>query len=154
MVWSDCIGFCLRVAGNLNFVGCIRISYCAIKRRWSVTACSFLRCFCLALPDIVPDVDMLQADMKIQIIPLEYLRCPLEENCLSPSADFLIRYYSFYDLTVIVWMPVRLSIHRVWVIFEHSLKNYTSLEASAIWKNFQISYAVLRTRVNLHRSAI
>ena len=58
--------------------------------------------FCLALPDIVPDVDMLQADMKIQIIPLEYLRCPLEENCLSPSADFLIRYYSFYDLTVIV----------------------------------------------------
>ena len=124
------------------------------RAAWVGDCLLFSSLFCLALPDIVPDVKMLQADMKIQIIPLEYLRCPLEENCLSPSADFLIRYYSFNDLTVIVWMPVRLSIYRIWVIFERSLKNYTSLEASTIWKDFQISYAVLRTRVNLHRSTI
>ena len=56
----------------------------------------------VALPDIVPDVELLQADMKMQLIPLEYLRCPLEEKCLSPSADFLIRYCSYYDLIVVV----------------------------------------------------
>ena len=46
----------------------------------------------LELPDIVPDTEVLQRDMKINSIPLQYLRCPLEENCLSETADYEIRY--------------------------------------------------------------
>lgn len=52
---------------------------------------AFFLLFIVALPDIVPDVEMLQRDMKIQLIPMEYLRCPLEENCLSESAGYVIR---------------------------------------------------------------
>lgn len=42
-----------------------------------------------ALPDIVPDVELLRKDMKMQSIPMEYLRCSLEENCLSDSANYI-----------------------------------------------------------------
>ena len=48
--------------------------------------------FCiLALPDIVPDIDVLRRDMRLSIVPMQYLRCPLEENCLSDSAGYVIR---------------------------------------------------------------
>ena len=97
--------YALRVATIFNFVGC----NCAIVRPsggcrllYSLICLLFSLLVYVALPDIVPDVEMLRADMKIQLIPLEYLRCPLEENCLSPSADFLIRYYSCYDLILII----------------------------------------------------
>ena len=102
------VGFCLHVATILNFVGYIRMSSETVARRVAVVSYSiplilvFSSLFYVALPDIVPDVELLQADMKMRLIPLEYLRCPLEENCLSPSADFLIRYYSCYDLIVVV----------------------------------------------------
>jgi len=43
-----------------------------------------------ALPDIVPDIDILRREMRINIIPLNRLRCPLEENCLSDTAGYLI----------------------------------------------------------------
>ena len=66
------------------------VAYCIPLSVWLL----FSLLLYVALPDIVPDVEMLRADMKIQLIPLEYLRCPLEEKCLSASADFLIRYYS------------------------------------------------------------
>lgn len=48
------------------------------------------------LPDIVPDTDILRSDMTINSIPLGKLRCPLEENCLSETAGYVIsdvRYY-------------------------------------------------------------
>lgn len=107
------VSFCLRVAISLNFVGCTRISQEAIARP-SDGGCSLHSLDCLllsllvyvALPDIVPDVELLRDDMKMQLIPLEYLRCPLEEKCLSASADFLIRYYSWNDLIVIIWLIV------------------------------------------------
>ncbi|XP_044167376.1 lysyl oxidase homolog 3A-like [Acropora millepora] len=48
------------------------------------------------LPDIVPDTEVLQRDMKINSIPLQYLRCPLEENCLSETADYEISDMTYY----------------------------------------------------------
>ncbi|XP_020623726.1 lysyl oxidase homolog 2A-like [Orbicella faveolata] len=68
---------------------------------WKNTTCSkedLAGVICVdALPDIVPDVELLRDDMKMQLIPLEYLRCPLEEKCLSASADFLIRDARYYQ---------------------------------------------------------
>ena len=51
----------------------------------------FLLLVISALPDIVPDIDILRREMRINIIPLNRLRCPLEENCLSETAGYLIR---------------------------------------------------------------
>ncbi|KAJ7391728.1 protein-lysine 6-oxidase [Desmophyllum pertusum] len=50
-----------------------------------------------ALPDIVPDVEMLRQDMKLSLISLEYLRCPMEENCLSDSAGYVISHARYFQ---------------------------------------------------------
>lgn len=51
----------------------------------------YLMLFYPELPDIVPDLDILQRDMKINHIPLQNLRCPMEENCLAESAERVTR---------------------------------------------------------------
>lgn len=44
-----------------------------------------------ALPDLVLDTDLLRAQMEMTAIPLLYLRCAMEENCLAKSAAIQIR---------------------------------------------------------------
>jgi len=44
-----------------------------------------------ALPDLVIDTDLLKRYMELNTIPLRYLQCAFEENCLSASAAARMR---------------------------------------------------------------
>ncbi|CAH3014529.1 unnamed protein product [Porites evermanni] len=78
----------------------ISLYYCQ-HDNWANTTCSsedkVAGVVCVdALPDIVPDIDVLRRDMRLSIIPMQYLRCPLEENCLSDSAGYVISDSIYY----------------------------------------------------------
>ena len=44
-----------------------------------------------ALPDLVINVDVLRGYMEMTSIPMRYLQCAYEENCLSASAERQLR---------------------------------------------------------------
>ena len=54
----------------------------------SVTNCAFPSS---ALPDLVLDTDILRVQMQMTVLPLRYLKCAMEENCLAKSAAVQIR---------------------------------------------------------------
>ncbi len=46
-------------------------------------------CVCIGMPDLVPDLEAFSRSLfyvYLYGIPLDYLTCALEENCLSSSA--------------------------------------------------------------------
>lgn len=44
-----------------------------------------------ALPDLVLNIDVLRGYMEMTSIPMRYLQCAYEENCLSASAEQQLR---------------------------------------------------------------
>lgn len=44
-----------------------------------------------ALPDLVLNIDVLRGYMEMTSIPMRYLQCAYEENCLSASAERQLR---------------------------------------------------------------
>ncbi|RUS84574.1 hypothetical protein EGW08_007669, partial [Elysia chlorotica] len=62
---------------------------CSKKRAVAGIVCS------KQLPDLVPDLRAIEQTMRLQDQPLYYLRCSMEENCLSNSA-YVLRNTSRY----------------------------------------------------------
>lgn len=69
---------------------------------WKNTTCSsddkVAGVICVsALPDLVLNIDVLRGYMEMTSIPMRYLQCAYEENCLSASAERQLRYPDYYQ---------------------------------------------------------
>ncbi|PFX29780.1 Lysyl oxidase-like 2 [Stylophora pistillata] len=64
---------------------------CSDKKKSAGVACVS------ALPDLVVNTDILRRNMELNVFPLSMLRCAMEENCLSPSAAYYLRYSDTYQ---------------------------------------------------------